>query len=53
MAEERKAQEKSQRDRLLKTIELDQAAMGLDIDMAKTALEEGAVRTNKLTIIAV
>ena len=41
MAEERKAQEKSQRDRLLKTIELDQAAMGLDIDMAKTALGEG------------
>ena len=41
MAEERKAQEKSQRDRLLKTIELDQAAMGLDIDMAKTGLAEG------------
>ena len=41
MAEARKAQEKSQRDRLLKTIELDQAAMGLDIDMAKTGLAEG------------
>jgi hypothetical protein len=41
MASERQRQEKSERDRLLSRIGIDQAAMTMDADLAKQALSDG------------
>ena len=55
MAAERQSQEKSERERLLKRIGIDQIAMTMDVDIVKQALTDGryaresAIRNRQLT----